>query len=284
MPVEKTTLEQIRKAAEFISSRISHTSECRRPKFGLVLGSGLGSFADQLTHKVSIGFEEIPHFPVSTVEGHEGRMVIGDYKGVVLLVLQGRFHYYEGYSMDEVTFPIRCMRYMNIPNLIVTNAAGSVDENYEPGDLMLIRDHIKFHGDSPLRGPNIDEFGPRFNDMSDPYTGEIRELAKKCADTLGIFLKEGVYYYFAGPSYETASEVRAINILGANAVGMSTVPEVIVGAHGGMKVMGLSCITNMATGISGKPVRHGDVIRAGETVKDKFIRLVSSIILEWDKL
>ena len=186
--------------------------------------------------------------------------------------------------MGEVTFPVRCMRTMNIPNLIVTNAAGSVDDNYRPGDLMLIRDHIKFHADSPLRGPNIDEFGPRFNDMSDPYASEIRALAKACAGDLGIPLKEGVYYYVTGPSYETAAEVRAINILGANAVGMSTVPEVIVAAHSGMKVMGLSCITNMATGISSQPVSHEEVIRAGEKVKEKFIRLITSILCRWDNL
>ncbi len=272
-------LNKINEAADFISSKINV-----RPQFGIILGSGLGSFADELVSSVSIPFENIPHFPVSTVEGHEGKMVVGIYKGVPVLVLQGRFHYYEGYSMDEVVFPVRCMTALNIPNLIVTNAAGSVDINYKPGDLMLICDHIKFHADSPLRGRNFDDVGPRFNDMSDPYAKEIRTLAIGCAKGHKIPLKEGVYYYMAGPSYETRSEVKAINILGANAVGMSTVPEVIVASHAGMKVMGLSCITNMATGILDQPISHEEVITTGKMVKEKFIILLESIVSQWAKL
>lgn len=273
-------LEQIKEASDFISAKISDAPE-GTPRFGVVLGSGLGAFADRLENAVSIPFETIPHFPVSTVEGHEGRLVVGTFNGVPLMVLQGRFHYYEGYTMDQVVFPYRCMLMLKIPNLIVTNAAGSVDPDFKPGDLMLIKDHIKFHADSPLRGPNIDTFGPRFNDMSDPYTRSVRELATACAGELDIPLKEGVYYYMAGPSYETASEVKAIGILGANAVGMSTVPEVIVAAHGGMKVMGLSCITNMATGTSDQKVGHEEVIEAGERVKDTFIMLLDRIISQW---
>lgn len=271
-------LEQIQEAADYISSKIKTI-----PKFGIILGSGLGAFADEL-ESVSISFEDIPHFPVSTVKGHEGKMVIGTYDGIPVLILQGRFHYYEGYSMDQVVFPIRCMLCLKIPNLIVTNAAGSVDKNYKPGDLMLIRDHIKFHADSPLRGTNIDAFGPRFNDMSDPYTKEIRGLAKMCAKKSNIPLKEGVYYYMPGPSYETASEVKAINILGANAVGMSTVPEVITASHGGMKIMGLSCITNMATGILDQANSHDEVIKTSLRVKKKFITLLQSILKKWDSL
>ncbi len=274
-----TMLDNIQQAAEFISSKINIS-----PRFGVVLGSGLGSFADQLESSVTIAFEEIPHFPVSTVEGHEGKVVSGTFNNIPIMVLKGRFHYYEGYSMDQVVFPIRCMLSLNIPNMIITNAAGSVDKNYRPGDLMLIKDHIKFHGDSPLRGSNIDAFGPRFNDMSAPYAKEIRELAKLCAGTLDISLKEGVYYYMAGPSYETASEVKAINILGANAVGMSTVPEVIAACHGGMKVMGLSCITNMATGILDQPLGHDEVIATSTRVKGKFIKLLKLIISKWAAL
>jgi len=272
-------LEKIQQAADFISSRVNV-----RPRFGIILGSGLGAFADQLESAVRILFEDIPHFPVSTVEGHEGQMVIGTFNSTPVLVLQGRFHYYEGYRMDQVVFPVRCMIYLNIPNLIVTNAAGSVDINYQPGDLMLIKDHIKFHADSPLRGHNIDAFGPRFNDMSDPYTRDIRTLAKQCADAADIPLKEGVYYYMAGPSYETASEVKAINILGAHAVGMSTVPEVIVASHGGMKVMGLSCIANMATGILDEPVNHEEVIKNSAAARENFITLLESIISQWATL
>ncbi len=275
-------LEQIKDAAAFISDRLSK-SPVKSPQFGIVLGSGLGAFADKLTSAVAIPFEDIPHFPVSTVEGHKGQIVVGLLDEIPIMALQGRFHYYEGYSMDQVVFPYRCMLKMNIPNLIVTNAAGSVDPDYQPGDLMLIKDHIKFHADSPLRGPNIDDFGPRFNDMSDPYTRKIRDLAKSCASTMGIDLKEGVYYYMAGPSYETASEVKAIRILGGNAVGMSTVPEVIVAAHGGMNVMGLSCITNMATGTTDQVVGHEEVISTGERVKETFISLLETIIIQWSK-
>jgi purine-nucleoside phosphorylase len=272
-------MDKINEAANFISSKINV-----KPQFGIILGSGLGSFADELESSVSIPFEDIPHFPVSTVEGHEGKMVVGTYKGTAVMILQGRFHYYEGYSMDQVVFPVRCMISLNIPNLIVTNAAGSVDINYKPGDLMLICDHIKFHADSPLRGKNFDAFGPRFNDMSDPYTSTIRNLAKECAKGLEIPLKEGVYYYMTGPSYETRSEVKAINILGANVVGMSTVPEVIVASHAGMKVMGLSCITNMATGILDQPISHEEVITTGKMVKEKFIKLLESILSQWGNL
>lgn len=273
-------LEQIEQASDFIKNKFTSES-LPAPEFGIVLGSGLGAFAEQLKPAVTIPFEEIPHFPVSTVEGHAGRIVIGMMDEVPIMALQGRFHYYEGYSMEKVVFPYRCMLKLDIPNLIVTNAAGSVDPDYQPGELMLIKDHIKFHADSPLRGPNIDEFGPRFNDMSDPYTKEMRNLAKKCAEQMGIKLKEGVYYYMAGPSYETASEVRAIRILGGNAVGMSTVPEVIVAAHGGMNVMGLSCITNMATGTTNQTVGHEDVIKTGERVKETFISLLESVIRGW---
>ena len=274
----QTRLNQIISATGFIRSRTDI-----KPRFGIVLGSGLGSFADYLDDPVRIKFEQIPHFPVSTVEGHEGQMVIGTFKEIPVLILQGRFHYYEGYDMDQVVFPIRCMIRMGIPNLIVTNAAGSVDPDYMPGDLMLIEDHIKFHADSPLRGPNIDAFGPRFNDMSDPYTQKVRTLARACAEELSIPIKEGVYYYMAGPSYETRSEVRAIRTLGANAVGMSTVPEVIVAAHAGMNVMGLSCITNMATGILDQPIGHEEVIKTGESVKETFIRLLQEILVKWDQ-
>nr|WP_217909480.1 purine-nucleoside phosphorylase [Desulfosediminicola flagellatus] len=271
-------MKQVVEAAEYIGSKIQEI-----PRFCVVLGSGLGALADHLKDRREIEFKDIPYFPESTVVGHKGSLVIGRLNDIPVIALQGRFHYYEGYSMDEVVFPLRCMLYLKVPNLIVTNAAGSVDVNYRPGDLMIIRDHIKLHGDSPLRGPNFDNFGPRFNDMSDPYSKDIRELAKECGEELGISLKEGVYYYMPGPSYETASEIKAINILGGHAVGMSTVPEVIVAAHGGMKVMGLSCITNMGTGILDQVVGHEEVIKAGDEVKEKFIALLERIISRWNR-
>lgn len=272
-------IEKIVEAAEYIGARVGKV-----PKFIVILGSGLGAFADKLEERIEINFSEIPHFPESTVVGHKGRLISGILNGVPVLVLQGRFHYYEGYSMEQVVFPLRCMLYLKVANLIVTNAAGSVDPDYRPGDLMLIKDHIKLHGESPLRGANIEAFGPRFNDMSDPYTKEIRALAKQCGQELNIPLKEGVYFYMTGPSYETASEIRAINILGANAVGMSTAPEVIVAAHGGMKVMGLSCITNMGTGIVDRKVGHEEVIQAGAAAEEDFVKVLQRIITRWNGL
>jgi purine-nucleoside phosphorylase len=272
-------IEKIIEAANYIKAKIGNI-----PRFGIVLGSGLGAFADCLEAKTEIKFAEIPHFPESTVEGHIGKLVIGNLKEVPVMVLQGRFHYYEGYSMDQVVFPLRCMLYLKVENLIITNAAGSVDTNYKPGELMLIKDHIKLFGDSPLRGPNIEAYGPRFNDMSAPYTKTIRELAKKCGQEIDITFKEGVYFYMPGPSYETASEVRAINILGANVVGMSTAPEVIVAAHGGMKVLGISCITNMATGIADQILGHEEVVKTGEQVGKNFIGLLERIIPRWNEL
>lgn len=272
-------MQKIMETADYVKGRID-----KIPQFVVILGSGLGAFADCLEDKTEIEFAEIPNFPESTIDGHKGKLVIGNLGQVPVMVLQGRFHYYEGYSMDQVVFPLRCMLHLRVENLIVTNAAGSVDANYKSGDLVLIRDHIKFLGDSPLRGPNIETFGPRFNDMSAPYTKSIRELAKKCGRELDISLKEGVYFYMPGPSYETASEVQAINILGANVVGMSTVPEVIVAAHGGMKILGISCITNMATGIADQVLNHEEVVKTGELVGEKFIGLLQRIIPRWNEL
>lgn len=269
-------METFQEAAEHISTVIGCT-----PQFGIILGSGLGSFADLLTDRVELAYHDIPHFPPSTVEGHEGKIVSGLFGNIPILIMQGRLHYYEGYTMEQVAFPIRCLLQLGIENLIVTNASGSVDTAFQPGDLMLIRDHIKLIGDSPLRGPNFDTFGPRFNDMSDPYAKEIRELAIRCAEDLQIELKEGVYFYMTGPSYETASEVKAVNILGGNAVGMSTVPEVIVAAHGGMKILGISCIANLGTGISTTPLSHQEVVEAGLKVQEKFSRLLKHILVTW---
>lgn len=272
-------IEKIIEAADYIKAKTDSI-----PRFGVVLGSGLGAFADCLEARMEIQFADIPHFPVSTVEGHKGKLVIGNLKEIPVMVLQGRFHYYEGYGMAQVVFPLRCMLYLKVENLIVTNAAGSVDTNYKPGELMLIKDHIKLFGDSPLRGPNIEAYGPRFNDMSAPYTKTIRDLARQCGQELDISLKEGVYFYMPGPSYETASEVRAINILGANVVGMSTAPEVIVAAHGGMKVLGISCITNMATGFADQLLGHEEVVKTGQQVGEKFIGLLQHIIPRWNEL
>ncbi len=270
-------LERIASAADYIRAKYEQI-----PDFVIVLGSGLGGLADQLKNTKVLDYSEIPYFPEPTVEGHQGRLISGDLKGRRVFVMQGRFHYYEGYSMDQVVFPIRCMLQLGVKNLIVTNAAGSVDVAYQPGDLMLIRDHIKLHGDSPLRGPNIDHFGPRFNDMSDPYSQKMRNLAHQCAEKLNINLKEGVYFYMTGPSYETASEIRAIHLLGGHVVGMSTVPEVIVATHGGMAVLGIACVTNLGTGISELKVGHDEVIRTGKAAGENLIPLVEEIVSRWE--
>jgi purine-nucleoside phosphorylase len=269
-------MEQVRQASDYIRQRITCS-----PRLGVILGSGLGALAQRVVDPVRISYDDIPHFHGSTVEGHAGRLVAGSLQGVDVLVLQGRLHYYEGLSMDQVTFPVRCLKMLGLDSLIVTNAAGSLNPDFQPGQLMLIRDHIKMVTDSPLRGPNIDAFGPRFNDMSDPYTREIRELAGRCGDELGIYLKEGVYCYMPGPSYETASEVRMLGLLGGDAVGMSTVPEVIVASHASMKVLGLSCITNMGTGLLDQPLHHDEIIKVGEQVRQRFITLLESIIGNW---
>lgn len=269
-------MDRLQQASAFIEERISIT-----PRIGIILGSGLGAFGEQVQDPVVIPYGDIPHFNHSTVEGHSGQMVIGMLKDHPVAVMQGRPHFYEGLPMEQVVFPVRCMKLLGIENLIVTNAAGSLNIDFEPGNLMLIRDHIKMVTDSPLRGPNLDSFGPRFNDMSDPYTSEIRDLAKRCASDLGISLKEGVYCYMPGPSYETASEVRMLGLLGGHAVGMSTVPEVITATHCGMKVLGVSCLTNMATGILDEPLHHDDIISVGKQVRTTFIALLEAIIGSW---
>ena len=269
-------IAQVKEGAAYIEERSGV-----KPHLGIVLGSGLGALGERVEDPAVLPFREIPHFHGSTVQGHSGRLVVGMLQGSPVMVLQGRLHYYEGLSMDEVVFPVRCMRMLGVGNLIVTNAAGSLNPDFQPGDLMLIRDHIKMVTDSPLRGANIDEFGPRFNDMSDPYDRDIRNLARRCGDKLGIELKEGVYCYMPGPSYETASEVRMLGLLGGDAVGMSTVPEVITAAHAGMKVLGISCITNMGTGLLNQSLHHDEIIRVGEQVRRTFITLLESIVGSW---
>jgi len=269
-------LEKAAHAVDTIRNRIDI-----QPELGLILGSGLGELAQSVQDPTFIDYSDIPHFPVSTVKGHAGRLVIGTVEDKPVLVMQGRFHYYEGFSMNQVAFPVRCMKVLGIDNLIVTNAAGSLDPDLPPGQLMLIRDHIKMVSDSPLRGPNIDEFGSRFNDMSDPYNGAIRQLASDCAEELGISVKEGVYCYWPGPSYETASEIRMLRLLGGDVVGMSTVPEVITASHAGMKILGISCVTNPGTGLFDRPLSHEDIIAAGERVRETFIRLLRRIVAKW---
>ena len=252
-----------------------------KPVIGLVLGSGLGDMADSLTDPVIIDYHDIPHFPVSTVPGHKGRLVIGELEGKTVLCMQGRFHYYEGYSMDEVVYPVRTMKMLGIRALFLTNAAGCVNTAWKPGDLMLISDHIKLIADNPLRGRNCDELGARFFDMTQAYDKDLLAMAEKAADDIGISVRKGVYMLFTGPSFETAAEVRFARLAGADAVGMSTVPEAIAASHMRMHTMGISCLTNMAAGILDQPLNHEEVLETGERVKTTFSALVREIVKRW---
>lgn len=265
---------KVETAAGFIKGKMNGAI----PEIGLILGSGLGVLADEIENPVKIPYGDIPEFPVSTVEGHAGQLVIGNLGGKTVLAMQGRFHFYEGYPMEKVTFPVRVMKQLGIETLIVTNAAGSVNESFKPGDLMIINDHINMMGTNPLIGPNDERFGPRFPDMSEAYNKELRVKAREIATSLGIDVKEGVYIGNSGPAYETPAEVRMARILGGDAVGMSTVPEVIVARHCGMKVLGISCLTNMAAGILDQPLSHTEVIETTERVKSDFLEFVKAIV------
>ncbi|WP_248736637.1 purine-nucleoside phosphorylase [Neobacillus rhizosphaerae] len=265
--------ENIANAAGFLKGKYPST-----PKLGLILGSGLGVLAEEIENPVKIPYNEIPDFPVSTVEGHAGQLVFGLLNGIEVVAMQGRFHFYEGYSMEKVTFPVRVMKELGVEMLIVTNAAGGVNESFEPGDLMLISDHINNMGTNPLIGPNDSHFGVRFPDMSEAYSKELRASAREIADRLNINVKEGVYFGNPGPVYETPAEIRMVRVMGGDAVGMSTVPEVIVARHSGMKVLGISCISNMAAGILDQPLTHDEVIETTEKVKADFLSYVKEIV------
>lgn len=250
----------------------------KQPVLGFVLGSGLGAYPDTWTDRVVIPFSEIPHFPATKVCGHPGNLVIGNAEGIPSIALQGRAHLYEGYSLSEVTFPIRALGCLGISRLILANAAGGVNKAFKPGDFMLITDHINFTGTNPLVGANVEELGPRFPDMSEAYDVEMRAIALKAARENNISLEEGVYMGFSGPSYETSAEIRMCRALGADAVGMSTVPEVIVARHMGIRVLGISCIANMAAGILPQPLTHQEVLDATGKAQDKFVALLQSIV------
>ena len=267
------TTAKIQAAAEYILSRTA-----LRPTIGLVLGSGLGDFADTLEDTLRIPFSEIPHFPLPTVPGHTGAVVIGRKGGRDVAVLQGRIHYYEGLPQSEITLPIRVLAAMGIRNLVLTNAAGGVNLFYHPGDLMLISDHINFSGSNPLIGANLDAFGPRFPDCSDIYTASLRAAIREKAKAAGISLQEGVYAMYSGPNYETPAEIRMFRTLGADAVGMSTVPEALVAAHCGMTVTGISCITNMAAGVLPQKLSHAEVVETANRVHDTFHSLMDLIL------
>jgi len=278
------TMKEFAEAADFIRSRTQYT-----PTVALILGSGLSPLADAVADADVIPYGEIPHFPIPHVEGHAGRLVVGRLEDRDVLVMQGRAHYYEGYSMQHITLPVRVMRMLGVETLIVTNAAGGLDPRFHPGDLMLISDHINLIGMAglnPLRGPNDPALGPRFPDMSQAYDPALRALALRVAERLDLPLWEGVYICLAGPTFETPADIRFLRLIGANAVGMSTVPEVIVARHGGMRVLGISGISNVAITepVEGKVVSHEEVLQAGQVLVPRLISLLRGILREMDSV
>lgn len=265
--------ESIKEAAAYIRGQ-----KGVEPQVGLILGSGLGVLAELIENPVSIPYTDIPHFPVSTVEGHEGELLLGTIHDRPVVLMKGRFHMYEGYGPEVTAFPVRVMKELGVKSLLVTNAAGGINTSFEPGDLMLISDHLNMTGTNPLIGPNDPDLGVRFPDMSQAYSRQLRQLAKEVAVGQGIALREGVYAGLLGPTYETPAEIVMLRTLGADAVGMSTVSEVIVARHAGLEVLGISCISNMAAGILDQPLSHDEVMETAEKVREKFLALVMAII------
>lgn len=265
--------ERAAEAAAFIKERAQVT-----PQVALILGSGLGAFAEELEGVEFIPYDEIPHFARSTVEGHAGRLALGKVGGVCVAAMQGRFHFYEGYSMADVTLPIRAFGLLGVEAVVLTNAAGGLNTECEPGSLMIISDHLNLMGQNPLLGPHDERFGARFPDMTEVYHRAFQELAVAAAHAVGIEARRGVYAALTGPSYETPAEIRMFRTLGADAVGMSTVPEALVARQMGLKVLGVSCITNYAAGILDEPINHQEVMDTGERVKGQFKELLRRVI------
>ena len=267
--------EQYVECADYVKERIGGQA----PDVALILGSGLGDFAARIQDPIVIPYGEIPHFLVSTVSFHAGKLIFGTVGGKKVICMSGRFHYYEGYSFQQLTLPVRLMKLLGVKATILTNAAGAVNESYSVGDIMIIKDHIKLNGDSPMGGPNIDEFGPRYFDVSDMYTAALRKIALTCAENSGLTFHEGVYMFFNGPQFETPAEIRAARILGADAVGMSTVAEALTAAHCGMKLLGLSVMSNMAAGVVPDVKLNGDdVVETAGQIAELFGNYVERVI------
>lgn len=279
MPAEshqpETLYERAEHAARFIRSRLPAAADAR---VALVLGSGLGAFADSLEEAQALDYGEIPGFTRPTVEGHAGRLVVGRTGEATVAAMQGRFHFYEGHALEEVTFPVRALGLLGVKTLVLTNAAGGLNNAFEQGALVVISDHLNLMGASPLLGKNDPRFGPRFPDMSEVYDREYQDAAICEAHAMGVELRRAVYAALSGPSYETPAEIRMLRLLGADAVGMSTVPEAIVARHMGLRVLGISCITNMAAGVLDKPINHEEVIETGERVRETFAELLRRVI------
>jgi purine-nucleoside phosphorylase len=268
-------LGQLDEAVRFIQGKTP-----LRPALGLVLGSGLGAFAKTLERPAVVPYGAIPHFPTATAIGHKGELVVGLAQGVPVAVMSGRVHYYEGYSIADVVFPVRVLARMGVKILVLTNAAGSVNVNYKPGELMIIEDHINYMGANPLVGPNDEKLGERFPDLSDAYDHRLGEIAEKACRAVAVTVRRGVYIAFAGPSYESPAEIRMSRTMGADAVGMSTVPEVIAARHMGVRVLAISCITNMAAGVLKKKLDHREVLDVGEKVKAGLMDVLGRILTE----
>jgi purine-nucleoside phosphorylase len=262
-------------SADYVLSRTGHQVD-----LALILGSSLGSLAEEIKNSIVIDYADIPNFMETTVDSHAGKLIIGDLGGKKVVCMSGRFHYYEGYDFEQLVVPVRLFHLLGAKAVILTNAAGAVNTSFNVGDIMLIKDHIKIMGASPLRGLNLPEFGPRFFDVSDMYSKGLRYLAKKCAGRIGMTLREGVYFYMSGPQFETPAEIRAIRVLGGDAVGMSTVYEAITAAHSGMKVLGLSLMTNMAAGMLDQAVTAEEVDETAGLAAEKFKELIREIIQE----
>ena len=265
--------ENSMRAADYIRERTAY-----RPQTAVILGSGLGSVGEQIAEADYIPYEDVPGFPASHVAGHADRFVFGKLDGKEIVLMQGRYHYYEGLTMREVCFPVYVLRQLGVRTIVITNACGGINEEFAPGDLMLITDHINLTGANPLIGANDERFGPRFPDMTEVYDKELRTLAYERAEQLGVTLRQGVYAFFSGPCYETAAEIRAYKALGADAVGMSTVPEATAAKYLGMRILGISCITNMATGISARKHSHEAVLAMAEKSGIAFTRLLTDVL------
>lgn len=266
-------LTKINEASQYLSERLK-----QKPEIAIILGSGLGPLGEEIENPQVFDYADIPHFPVSTIPGHAGKLISGTLSNRCVLVMQGRFHYYEGYEMDMVTLPIRVFARLGIHYLFVTNAAGGIREDLNPGTITLMTDHLSFMCPSPLRGPNLDEFGPRFKDMTEVYSQRLGQIARDAAKTLNLKLAEGVYAYFRGPQFETPAEIRAVKILGADLAGMSTVPETIIARHCGMETLGLSLVTNKAAGLSKNELNHQEVMDIANQATQDLIALAKEII------
>ena len=267
------TYEYFQKSADYVKSIVPYT-----PEVAIVLGSCLGPFADTIEDPIVIDYKDIPNFLVSTVKSHAGKLIFGTVAGKKVVCMSGRFHSYEGYDFEQLVIPVRLFKLLGVKATILTNAAGAVNASYRPGDVMIVTDHIKLAGHSPLRGRNVDEFGPRFFDVSNMYTPALRKLAMDCAEGSGLTVHEGVYFFFTGPQFETPAEIRAARILGGDAVGMSTVTEALTAAHCGMPLMCLSVMTNMAAGVLDQPLTSEEVDETAKMIAGRFSAYVAKIV------